>query len=66
MYQQAAKNIAVPLKDCMIFEDAINGIQCAYTAGCRNIVIVDSSGKANELRHLPGVVNEIQDFEHLV
>lgn len=66
MYQQAAKNIAVPLKDCMIFEDAIIGIQCAYTAGCRNIVIVDSSGKANELRHLPGVVNEIQDFEHLV
>ncbi len=29
MYQQAAKNIAVPLSTCTIFEDAINGIQCA-------------------------------------
>ncbi len=39
MFKQAAKNINVDLKDCIIFEDSESGIKAAYEAGCRKIVL---------------------------
>ena len=62
MFQDAAKKLRVDIKECMIVEDSVSGIYSAYLAGCRNIVVIDSSNRAEEYRALPGVVKVIQNF----
>ena len=62
MFQDAAKKLRVDIKECMIVEDSVSGIYSAYLAGCRNIVVIDSSNRAEEYRSLPGVVKVIQNF----
>ena len=63
MFLDAAKNLGVDIKECMIVEDSVSGIYSGYLAGCRNIVVIDSSGKAKEYQSLPGVVKVINDFK---
>ena len=63
MFLDAAKNLGVDIKECMIVEDSISGIYSAYLAGCRNIVVIDSSSKAKEYEHLPGVIKVINNFK---
>ena len=63
MFQDAAKKLRVDIKECMIVEDSVSGIHSAYLAGCRNIVVIDSSNRAEEYRALPGVVKVIQNFK---
>lgn len=41
----------------------LHGIQSGYTAGCRNIVVIDSANKAEEYKTLPGVVKVITNFK---
>ena len=62
MFLDAARNIGVDIKECMIVEDSVSGIQSAYLAGCRNIVVIDSSDKAEEYKSLPGVIKVINNF----
>ena len=62
MFLDAARNIGVDIKECMIVEDSVSGIQSAYLAGCRNIVVIDSSNKAEEYKSLPGVIKVINNF----
>ena len=62
MFRDAAKKLRVDIKECMIVEDSVSGIYSAYLAGCRNIVVIDSSNKAEEYKFLPGVVKVIQNF----
>ena len=63
MFLDAAKNLGVDIKECMIVEDSVSGIYSGYLAGCRNIVVIDSSGKAEKYKSLPGVVKIINDFK---
>ena len=63
MFQDAAKKLGVDIKECMIVEDSVSGIYSGYLAGCRNIVVIDSSNRADEYRTLPGVVRVIKDFK---
>ena len=63
MFLDAAKNLGVDIKECMIVEDSVSGIYSGYLAGCRNIVVIDSSGKAEKYKSLPGVVKVIRDFK---
>ncbi len=63
MFQDAAKKLRVDIKECMIVEDSVSGIYSGYLAGCRNIVVIDSSNRADEYRTLPGVVRVIKDFK---
>ena len=63
MFLDAAHNLGVDIKECMIVEDSVSGIQSGYLAGCRNIVVIDSSGKAKEYQSLLGVVKVINDFK---
>ena len=63
MFQEAAKKLGVDIKECMIVEDSVSGIYSGYLAGCRNIVVIDSSNRADEYRTLPGVVRVIKDFK---
>lgn len=62
MFQDAAKKLGVDIKECMIVEDSVSGIYSGYLAGCRNIVVIDSSNRADEYRALPGVVKVINNF----
>ena len=64
MFLDAAKNLGVDIKDCMIVEDSVSGIYSGYLAGCRNIMVIDSSGKAEEYKTLPGVVKVINNFKY--
>ena len=64
MFLDAAKELGVDIKDCMIVEDSVSGIYSAYLAGCRNIMVIDSSGKAEEYKSLPGVVKVISNFKY--
>ena len=64
MFLDAAKKLGVDIKDCMIVEDSVSGIYSAYLAGCRNIMVIDSSGKAEEYKSLPGVVKVISNFKN--
>ena len=63
MFLDAAKKLGVDIKECMIVEDSVSGIYSGYLAGCRNIVVIDSSGKAEKYKSLPGVVKVIRDFK---
>lgn len=64
MFLDAAHNLGADIKECMIVEDSVSGIQSGYLAGCRNIMVMDSSGRAKEYQSLPGVVKVINDFRH--
>ena len=64
MFLDAAKNLGVDIKKCMIVEDSVSGIYSGYLAGCRNIMVIDSSGKAEEYKSLPGVTKVINNFKH--
>ncbi len=65
MFLDAAKKLGVDIKNCMIVEDSVSGINSAYAAGCRNIVVIDSSNKAEEYKTLPGVVKVIHNFKSM-
>ena len=63
MFLDAADKLKVDIKDCMIVEDSISGIHSGYLAGCRNIVVIDSSNRAEEYKALPGVIKIIDNFK---
>ena len=63
MFLDAAKKLGVDIKECMIVEDSVSGIYSGYLAGCKNIVVIDSSGKAEEYKSLPGVVKVINNLK---
>lgn len=62
MFKTASNRLNVDMKDCLVFEDSVSGIQAAYQAGCRNIVVVNSA-KQEGLKHYPGVIDVIDDYQ---
>lgn len=66
MYRKASEIIGVPLSECLIIEDSLSGIRCAYEAGCRNIIVVNSAGDDGAYASMPGVTGVISDFTGLM
>lgn len=66
MFQDAASILNVDMKDTLVIEDSISGIKNAYAAGCRNIVVVDSAGKQEDYKDLPGVKKILKDFSDII
>ena len=66
MFIDAAKKLKTRMEDILIIEDSITGIEKAYKAGCRNIWVMDSSHRADELKKLPGVTRIIQTFQEVL
>lgn len=62
MFKKAAEVLNVNISDCFIYEDSFSGIRNAYTAGCRNIIVICPKEKEEEYKHLPGVIKTIQNF----
>lgn len=62
MFKKAANNLHVSIEDCIVIEDSISGIESAYKAGCKNIIVMDSANRKDEYEKLPGVIKVIDSF----
>jgi len=51
IYLKAAQALQVPPESCIVFEDAISGIQAGRAAGCK-VVGLATTHTANEIEHL--------------
>lgn len=65
MFQHAADILHTDIKDTLIIEDSVSGIQNAYAAGCSNIIVIDSANKEKEYKKLCGVVGVMKDLTNL-
>lgn len=65
LYQLAAKNIGLLPKDCVIVEDALNGIIAAKTAKAGKIYALGPPEKHDFLRDIPGVDEVITSLEEI-
>ena len=66
MFIEAAHILNTNIEDCLIIEDSISGVRNAYQAGCRNIIVVNSTNNRSEFEKMPGVIQVIEDFEELL
>lgn len=66
MFKKAAQRLDIDLQESTIFEDSLSGIESAYQAGCRNIIVVNSADKKEIYQKLPGVTKVIDTFEELI
>ncbi len=57
VYFKAAKKINAQPKNCIVFEDAMNGIKAARRAGMK-VVAVATTHKARELKHADMVIKD--------
>lgn len=62
IYLKAAKNIELEPKDCLVFEDAILGIESAAKAGIGKIIVISGDDKKLEGEEKFGVNEKINDF----
>lgn len=62
MFTEGSKRIGVPLKDCMVIEDSLSGIQFAHQCQVGKIVAITTKDKTEEYRKLPGVDEIIYDY----
>ena len=65
MFKKAAHILGLEVSDCLIIEDSLSGIENAYKAGCRNIIVIDSANKKDEYQKLPGVTKVIDTFKEI-
>lgn len=63
MFKKAAEVLHVDISECVIYEDSFSGIKNAYSAGCKEIIVMCEQEKEDEYKHLPGVIKTIQNFK---
>ncbi len=61
----AAKKIGLEPKDCIVFEDAIAGINAAKAAGIGKIIAVDSLEPVEFYQNIKGLAGIIKDFKNI-
>lgn len=61
IYLAAAKKLGVEPKDCIVFEDAVNGVKSAKSAGMKCIAITTSFPK-EKLEQADLIVNSFENF----
>jgi beta-phosphoglucomutase family hydrolase len=59
VYLKAAKLLKVPPRRCVVFEDALNGIESAQRAGMK-VVAMSTTNKATDLSHADLVVKDFR------
>mmetsp|Transcript_24671 Transcript_24671/g.40363 ORF Transcript_24671/g.40363 Transcript_24671/m.40363 type:complete len:109 (+) Transcript_24671:2-328(+) len=68
IYLEAAKRLQVKPEECLVFEDALSGVQSGKAAGCRVVAIPDPRYSKEERRKfLEGgadvVLNSLWEFD---
>ena len=64
IYLRALAGLGLQGGDCLVFEDAVAGIQAAQAAGIGSVALATSLDKTT-LEHTPGVVLAIDDFTEI-
>ena len=64
LFLLAAERIGVPPENCLVFEDALTGIEAARRAGML-VTVMTTSHNIDEVAHLPNVQQVIPDFTHV-
>ena len=66
IYLHTAEKVGVPAKDCLVFEDLVDGILAARRAGCRVIAVLDevtAGDNAEKLRLADGAVRDFTELD---
>ncbi len=66
IYLKAAENIGILPENCIVFEDAVSGLEAASRAGIGRIIGVSSSMTREQLLQVPGVSETIADYTKLI
>lgn len=61
IYLLAAQTLGIPPENCLVVEDAVNGIEAAKAAGCRCLAVTTSFSAA-QLSKADWVCNNLDDF----
>lgn len=64
-YLLAAQKLNLTPSDCLVFEDAVNGIESAYKAGVRAIIAVGTDDRLEVLLKKSGVIRGIHNFSEI-
>lgn len=65
IYLKAAKKINLEPKECIVFEDAVSGIESAFNAGIGKIIAIADDSHKEEYKNFKGVNYTIKDFSNL-
>ena len=65
IYLLAAKNIGLDMKDCLVFEDAVAGLESAHRAGAGEIIAVASREPFEYYADIPYISKVITDFNQV-
>ena len=66
IFQIAANKIGIHPKDCIVFEDALSGIESAKNAGIGKIIAVTSMENENYYKNIDGVFDIIPNFKNIL
>lgn len=66
MFKDASALLKTDMRDILIVEDSIMGIQNAYEAGCNKIVVVNSADKKAEYEKFSNVIKVIDDLSEII
>ena len=62
---KASHNIGVKPSDCVVFEDAVSGIESAKRAGIGKIIAVASMEDVSYYQNIEGISAIIKDFKNI-
>lgn len=64
MFQTAAEKIHVDIKECLVMEDSISGIQFAKQAGAKDIIAINCTNNMDIFKPFPYLLKIIDDFQN--
>ena len=64
IFLAAAERMGVSPDSCIVFEDALLGLEAAHRAGMKSVAVCTTLDP-DSARHLPGVIKTIRTFENL-
>lgn len=63
MFQEAAKRLNISIKETLVFEDSISGIQFAHASGVKDIIAIDSVKQPERYQQFPYLKAVWSDFQ---
>lgn len=63
-YLKAAQALQLDAKDCLVFEDAISGIQAAYNANIGKIVAITTTDMVEKIKRMAELCAVIDSFDN--
>ena len=56
IFQKAAEDLGVPMRECLVLEDSPNGIRAGAAAGCKAVMVPDLMEPTDELQTLTAAI----------